>query len=761
MKFKTKISALTLALVLGAGALIGCKKKDPEPPESYKVNVPHSEDYTINGISNEKYEVGATVSFTVELLNEAKEISAVGYDTTTLTAKASGAYEFVMPDKNVTLFVTLSNKASINPSYSGTAKVGQTVTFTCTDQDGDPVASFSLSGDATKVTINEHQVTFLVAGEVTITVTAGALSKDVVINVEDKTHGESEDDPLSAAEAVTEGHKLEISWNKGSGNKEDHPSDIFYWIEDEVTKIEEISEANKNATFWMGDFQVYRVRTADDADLSKLKSISVGSVVTVYAKIMNFGSQGAAKDTGTVETYNVNPDYASIKKVDNSVLKEIVLSDSELHLVKDGTHTLTATLLPNTGASVTWESNNTAVATVNNGVVTAVANGEAKITASVGNIKAECKVFVSDTAKVFRALGKDELQESGEYVLATVAESHAYAKGETSGYYIGCTEVYGEAAVAKAVFDGEKVSVKLGDKFVGYEYAKGDDGNFHDNISLVDAGDAKVAKFDYGDDFKLSLESGKDDHPIVDLTYYKSTMSYRSGDSDPKFAFFGYADEVAVESVSIDASAEMYVDGFKVLAYEVNPSYATINEVEWSSDNEAVATVDKDGKVVGVSAGSANIKVAVNGVESNLCAVTVNPKPSGQVTKTYTADEYAAANNITANQTMMPNKTVAMDDVATFVIAGSDSNTGKMYKGSQTNKWAIRLYLTGNASVTISLKSGYSLISASININLNKDSLYDLGTDVDLTVADNGAKYSVPNNSALYSVTVVYAPTAA
>ena len=120
MKIKTKICAFALALVLGCGALVACnqgKKNSGGASDSgtqstsekqetkYLVNVPSSNDYTIAGISQEGYLKGAKVSFTVTLTNTDKEITAVGYDTTTLTALQSGGYEFDMPEKNVTFSV--------------------------------------------------------------------------------------------------------------------------------------------------------------------------------------------------------------------------------------------------------------------------------------------------------------------------------------------------------------------------------------------------------------------------------------------------------------------------------------------------------------------------------------------------------------------------------------------------------------------------------------------------------------------------------
>ena len=60
------------------------------------------------------------------------------------------------------------------------------------------------------------------------------------------------------------------------------------------------------------------------------------------------------------------------------------------------TTTLTATLTPaNTTDTVVWESSDTRVATVNNGVVTAESNGTATITATCGQFSATCAVTVA------------------------------------------------------------------------------------------------------------------------------------------------------------------------------------------------------------------------------------------------------------------------------------------------------------------------------------------------------------------------------
>lgn len=73
----------------------------------------------------------------------------------------------------------------------------------------------------------------------------------------------------------------------------------------------------------------------------------------------------------------------------------ISLSANTLTFTAEGTQTLTATVTPDgCTESVTWESDNTSVATVNGGAVTAIANGSATITAKCGEYSASCVVSV-------------------------------------------------------------------------------------------------------------------------------------------------------------------------------------------------------------------------------------------------------------------------------------------------------------------------------------------------------------------------------
>jgi uncharacterized protein YjdB len=79
-------------------------------------------------------------------------------------------------------------------------------------------------------------------------------------------------------------------------------------------------------------------------------------------------------------------------------VKSVTLNKEELELKVEETETLKATVLPSKAAdkTVTWHSNNTTVATVADGVVTAKAKGQATITVTTKNgKKANCVVTVN------------------------------------------------------------------------------------------------------------------------------------------------------------------------------------------------------------------------------------------------------------------------------------------------------------------------------------------------------------------------------
>ena len=84
---------------------------------------------------------------------------------------------------------------------------------------------------------------------------------------------------------------------------------------------------------------------------------------------------------------------------------------------------------------------------------------------------------------------------------------------------------------------------------------------------------------------------------------------------------------VIVAGVTLNkTSLTLNKDASETLTATVSPSNATNKSVTWSSSNTSVATVDSNGKVTAVSAGSTTVTVKTNdGGKTATCAVTVKP----------------------------------------------------------------------------------------------------------------------------------------
>jgi uncharacterized protein YjdB len=87
-----------------------------------------------------------------------------------------------------------------------------------------------------------------------------------------------------------------------------------------------------------------------------------------------------------------------------------------------------------------------------------------------------------------------------------------------------------------------------------------------------------------------------------------------------------FNEDIEVESITFNDGSlvNMTVGDSKVLKYTINPSDATDTSVTFKSDNEAVAKVDKYGKVTAVAAGTAKITVTASNGESAEIAIIVS-----------------------------------------------------------------------------------------------------------------------------------------
>ena len=164
-------------------------------------------------------------------------------------------------------------------------------------------------------------------------------------------------------------------------------------------------------------------------------------------------------------------------------VSSISLNKDSIELVEGDSETLTATVSPSdaTDKTVSWSSSNTGVATVKDGTITAVKEGEATITAKAGEKTASCKVVVAKKVIPVESiiLDKDALEliigESAT-LIATVKPDDATDK---SVYWSSSDESIasvGNSGIVSAKAAGEAfVTAKAGDKSVSCAiYVKND-----------------------------------------------------------------------------------------------------------------------------------------------------------------------------------------------------------------------------------------------------------------------------------------------
>lgn len=132
----------------------------------------------------------------------------------------------------------------------------------------------------------------------------------------------------------------------------------------------------------------------------------------------------------TMPASDVTVQATFTKKNDVVNVTDITLSDSQISLEAEASHTLAATVAPDdaTNKAISWTSSDSAVATVDNGVITAVSAGYAVITATTvdGSKTASCAVIVKPSATSIsygQSLSASTLSDGWEWADGTIVPS--------------------------------------------------------------------------------------------------------------------------------------------------------------------------------------------------------------------------------------------------------------------------------------------------------------------------------------------------
>jgi uncharacterized protein YjdB len=182
---------------------------------------------------------------------------------------------------------------------------------------------------------------------------------------------------------------------------------------------------------------------------------------------------------------------------------------------------------------------------------------------------------------------------------------------------------------------------------------------------------------------------------------------------------------------------------FEVLEATVLPATSNIKELQWSTSDATVATVDQSGKVTALALGTAHITVTtVDGGHTAVCRVTVVKSVSG-----VTLDVENATLRV-GEQTLQLTATVQPSDASDKSLVWTSSNA-EVASVSETG--LVTPLASGEALITVTtVDGGFSatcavtviqpVLSVTLNetsININPDMTFELVAQINPYNADN------------------------
>ncbi len=420
----------------------------------------------------------------------------------------------------------------------------------------------------------------------------------------------------------------------------------------------------------------------------------------------------------------------------------IALSETELSLVEGKTATLTVTYTPanaNQGKTITWTSSDEKVATVADGVVTAVAEGTATITATPEKGKgATCTVTV--TAKPAPSGNADVIDYEFIGVSGTNYSEWKDKTGASGAVYAGQSAGGNESIQLRSNNNNSGVVVTTSAGNVSSVTIK-----FNSNtnearvVSIYGSNTAYTAATDlYGDNAGTLIA----DVAIADGAEQTIDVAAKG-----EYAYVGvrskngalYLDEIAISwgnatpqqpvdvtSIALSETELSLVEG-KTATLTVTYTPANANQgktITWTSSDEKVATV-ADGVVTAVAEGTATITATPEKGKGATCTVTVTAKPAPSGNADVIDYEFIGVSG--TNYSEWKDKTGASGAVYAGQSAGG--NESIQLRSNNSNSGVVVTTSAGNVS-SVTIKFNSSTNEARVVSIYGSNTAYTAATDL-------------------------------
>lgn len=346
------------------------------------------------------------------------------------------------------------------------------------------------------------------------------------------------------------------------------------------------------------------VTVKESSDYKVYRSLEENTGYELLAEIHTDSNKGAYTDSACGADRQYYYKVVAVSKMDDGTLiqspdsnivrsdiyiKSITLDKTKIELETGKQEQLSAAIEPKAVenvVSVTWTSDNEKVATVENGLVTAISTGKTQITASVGGIQASCEVSV--------VVPVTDIQLSKEYIELFP---------EDDSEKITITTLPAEAADEDITYqiDGDQIVDCVLENNVLTVTSKGILG---DTTIILQAGNA-VAKL------AVSVVLDKDDIDSAIIPVNKVQIQAELSEDD---------DVNGIVNLKMgDDTASSTKLSVKIL-----PQNATNQNIVWTSSDNSIVSVTDQGVLTAVSIGEATITaLADNGVSDSIDVIVL------------------------------------------------------------------------------------------------------------------------------------------
>ncbi len=468
---------------------------------------------------------------------------------------------------------------------------------------------------------------------------------------------------------------------------------------------------------------------------------------------------------GTLQNDNL------MEQVDPSfvAVKGITLDKTSASVKSGETVNLTATVNPEnaTYPEVTWNTSDTAIATVSNGTVTTIKAGAVTITAKAGDFTATCEIAVTDDTES----GKPENIPVESLTLSETALSLKIGETKTLAVTVKPDNATNKTVQwtsddesVATVTNGTVKAVKAGTATITATA-----GNVKATCTVTVSAvqttipvesivlDKSTLDIKVGESANLTATINPENATNKDITWSTSNedvatvvngtvTAVKAGTTTITASVDGKAatcvvtvSNVRVTSVKIDkVEMVLFVDAEAKLNATVTPNNATLNTVTWSSDKADVVSVDANGNIKALKEGTATITATADGV-SGTCLITVKARPVVKVEK---VELDKVSISMKEDETVKLTATVTPEDATDKTVLWTTSDASIATVDTNGNVKALKA-----GKVTITAAAGDKKATCEITVTEKpfeykilegKDQKYTLGEDDTVTIKCNG-----------------------